>query len=178
MRFTTPEYRQKLLTAARLILKQERSVIRDNLDLLESAAELRDGWRVDGFMPYAYQAQWFESGSKFRLRYLSAANRIGKTFCAAAEFSYHATGCYPEWWRGYRSPTELIGLSRIMWAVGYSSESTRKVLQKELAGTDDARQRHKFGTGSIPRERINFDSLVCDGEALKSLRVYHESGEE
>lgn len=178
MRFTTPEYRQKLLTAARLILKQERSVIRDNLDLLESAAELRDGWRVDGFRPYAYQAQWFESGAKFRLRYLSAANRIGKTFSAAAEFSYHATGCYPDWWRGYRAPTELIGLSRIMWAIGVSSESTRKVLQKELIGTDDARQRHKFGTGSIPRERINFDSLVCDGETLKSLRVYHESGEE
>ncbi|WP_336285110.1 terminase large subunit domain-containing protein [Citrobacter arsenatis] len=35
-----------------------------------------------------------------------------------------------------------------------------------------------FGTGSIPRERINFDSLVCGGETLKSLRVYHVSGEE
>lgn len=178
MKFTTPSYRAKLLKAAKLICKQGRAVIRDNLDLLESAAELKDGWKVDDFNPYTYQCLWFESGATYSLRYLSAANRIGKTFGAAAEYSYHATGEYPEWWRGYRAPSEKIGLSRIMWAIGVSSESTRKVLQKELIGTDDARQRDKFGTGSIPRERINFDSLVCDGETLKSLRVYHVSGEE
>lgn len=178
MNTTTPEYRAKLFRAAKLICKQPRNVIRDNLDLLEAAAELKDGWAVDSFTPYPYQLQWFESGLKYSLRYLSAANRIGKTFGAAAEFSYHATGEYPEWWNGYRAPSEKIGLSRVMWAIGVSSESTRKVLQKELLGTDDARQRAKFGTGSIPRERINFDSLVCDGETLKSLRVYHVSGEE
>lgn len=178
MNFTTPEYRQKLIRAAHLIARQSRAVVRDNLDLLEAAVSVKEHWKIDDFKPYAYQAQWFESGGKYRLRYLSAANRIGKTFSAAAEFSYHATGCYPTWWKGYRAPTETIGLSRIMWAIGVSSESTRKVLQKELIGTDDARQRNMFGTGSIPRERINFDSLVCDGETLKSLRVYHVSGEE
>lgn len=178
MNFTTPEYRARLLKAARLLCKQPRSVIRDNLDILEAAAVIKDHWKVDDFSPYPYQQLWFESGLDHSLRYLSAANRIGKTFSAAAEFSYHAMGEYPSWWKGYRTPSECIGMARILWAVGVSSESTRKVLQKELMGTDDARQRHKFGTGSIPRERINFDSLVCDGETLKSVRVYHVSGEE
>lgn len=178
MRFTTPEYRQKLYKAVGLLLKQERSVISEHLDMLEAIADLKDSWKVDMFLPYEYQLKWLDSGKRHRLRYLSAANRIGKTFAAAAEFSYHATGCYPDWWNGYRVTEERISMARVLWAIGVSADSTRTTLQKELLGTDDARQRDRFGTGSIPRERINFESLVCDGQAVRSFRVFHTSGEE
>lgn len=152
--------------------------IRNNLDVIEAAVTIKEQWKVDSFIPYDYQLKWFDSGLNHRLRYLSAANRIGKTYGAAAEFSYHATGLYPEWWNGYRVTNNLITSARVLWAVGVSADSTRTTLQKELLGTDDARQRHMIGTGSIPRERINMESLVCDGQAIRSFRVFHVSGEE
>ncbi|MBF4178898.1 terminase large subunit domain-containing protein [Lelliottia nimipressuralis] len=116
--------------------------------------------------------KWFASGASYLLRYLSAANRIGKTYGAAHEFAYHATGQYPSWWKGYRCEAGTL------WAVGISSDSTRKVLQKELIGTNDARSTQLYGTGSIPRDLIVWDSIVRRGEALISLRVKHASGEE
>ncbi|EIK5733611.1 terminase family protein [Salmonella enterica] len=178
MRFTTPEYRQNLLAAARALSNSTMEDIRNNLDVIEAAVTIKEQWKVEGFLPYEFQQRWFDSGLNHRLRYLSAANRIGKSFGAAAEFSYHATGLYPEWWRGYRVTNELITTARVLWAIGVSADSTRTTIQLELLGTDDARQRHLFGTGSIPRERINMDSFVCDGQAVRSFRVYHASGEE
>lgn len=178
MSFTTPEYRANLIKAARLLSQAGMAEIRNNLDIIEAAVCIKEQWMVDGFIPYEFQLKWFDSGSRHRLRYLSAANRIGKTFGAAAEFSYHATGCYPDWWNGYRVTNDHIGTARVLWAIGVSADSTRTTLQKELLGTDDARQRDKIGTGSIPRERINMDSLVCDGESVRSFRVFHVSGEE
>lgn len=178
MRFTTPEYRQNLLAAAYALSNSTMEDIRNNLDVIEAAVAIKEQWKVEGFEPYDFQQKWFDSGLNHRLRYLSAANRIGKSFCAAAEFSYHATGLYPDWWRGYRVTNELITTARVLWAIGVSADSTRTTIQLELLGTDDARQRHLFGTGSIPRERINMDSFVCDGQAVRSFRVYHASGEE
>ncbi|EAM4957064.1 terminase family protein [Salmonella enterica] len=178
MRFTTPEYRQNLLAAARALSNSTMEDIRNNLDVIEAAVAIKEQWKVEGFTPYEFQQKWFDSGLNHRLRYLSAANRIGKSFCAAVEFSYHATGLYPDWWRGYRVTNKLITTARVLWAIGVSADSTRTTIQLELLGVDDARQRHLFGTGSIPRERINMDSFVCDGQAVRSFRVYHESGEE
>lgn len=175
---TTLEYRNKVRYIARLACAAGHDAMRKNFHVIRAAQHFNKFYKIDFFEPYKYQLKWFRSGQHFRLRYLSAANRIGKTYCGAAEFSYHATGNYPAWWQGYITPTTCIGGDRIMWAVGVSAESTRKVLQKELLGTDDARQKHLFGSGSIPRELINFDSFVCDGETVKSFRVFHASGEE
>lgn len=169
---TTREYRDKVRKLATVICRAGVEAMRNNFHVVQAARYFNKFYAVDFFEPYDYQRKWFESGSRFRLRLLSAANRIGKTYGGAVEFAYHATGCYPAWWQGY-----VCG-SGILWAIGVSAESTRKVLQKELLGTSDARQKHLFGSGSIPRERINFESFVCDGESVKSFRVFHVSGEE
>lgn len=79
----------------------------------------------------------------------------------------HATGLYPEWWTGKR-----FNKGGLLWAVGNTSDSTRKVLQKELLGTANAKMREDIGTGSIPRHAIDFGKgLVTDGERIKEIKV-------
>lgn len=170
--FASFEKRQKVRAAARALVKAGKAAIKANPHVIRAAQYFNKFYRWDDFNPYAYQHKWFASGASYLLRYLSAANRIGKTYGAAHEFAYHATGIYPEWWKGYRCGAGTL------WAVGISADSTRKVLQKELIGTNDARATERFGTGSIPRDLIVWDSIVRRGEQLISLRVKHISGEE
>jgi len=76
-----------------------------------------------------------------------AANRIGKSFCGAAEMSYHLTGIYPKWWGG-RVYTQPI----TAWAGGVSNETTRDIVQAELLGSPD--DPDAFGSGAIPKNYI------------------------
>ncbi len=168
----TFEHRMKVRAAARALAKAGKAAIKANPHVIRAAQYFNKFYRWDSFNPYAYQVKWFASGASYLLRYLSAANRIGKTYGAAHEFAYHATGQYPSWWKGYRCGAGTL------WAVGISSDSTRKVLQKELIGTNDARSISKYGTGSIPRDCIIWDSIVRRGETLVSLKIKHISGEE
>jgi len=169
---STFEHRLKTRAAARALVKAGKASIKANPHIIRAAQYFNKFYKWDEFKPYAYQLKWFASGASYLLRYLSAANRIGKTYGAAHEFAYHATGLYPSWWKGFRCGAGTL------WAVGISSDSTRKVLQKELIGTNDARSTERYGTGSIPRDLIVWDSIVRRGEALISLRVKHVSGEE
>lgn len=162
--------RNKVREAARLLVLAGRAAIKAKPHVVKLAKYFNKFYRWDLFDPYQYQLDWFESGSRCLLRYLSAANRIGKTYGAAHEFAYHATGQYPSWWKGFRCEAGTL------WAVGISSDSTRKVLQKELIGTNDARNTNAYGTGAIPRDLIVWDSVVRRGESLVSLRVKHASG--
>ena len=87
----------------------------------------------------------------------------------------HVTGRYPEWWEGHRFKKPILA-----WAVGNTSDSTRKVLQKELLGTSNAKMREEVGTGSIPKKDIDFGKgLITDGERIKSVKVkyYNSKGE-
>jgi phage terminase large subunit-like protein len=170
--FTTLQYRTKLRNLARLICKKGHDTMREHMHILMATKDINKFYRLDFFKPYAYQHRWFASGALCLLRYLSAANQIGKTYGAAHEFAYHATRLYPDWWKGFRCGAGTL------WAIGISADSTRKVLQKELIGTNDARNTAEFGTGTIPRELINWDSIVRRGESLISLRVHHASGVE
>ncbi len=138
--------------------------------VINDAQRIRKYYKLALFQPYEYQRTWFRSGATHLLRYLSAANRIGKTFSAAAEFTYHATGDYPSDWDGFRCGPGTL------WAVGISTDAVRTVLQKELLGTDDAKQEKKYGTGTIPKHLII--SVERDGHRVKSMRIRHVSGEE
>lgn len=169
---STLTQRNNIRKIAIAICQAGKGVARKNISVLQSAKYLNTFYKLDLFEPYEYQLKWFRSGSTCLLRYLSAANQIGKTYGAAHEFAFHATGLYPSWWKGFRCGAGSL------WAVGVSAESTRKVLQKELIGTNDARSSVLFGSGSIPRELIVWDSIVRRGEALVSLRVHHASGGE
>lgn len=173
--FTTREYRDRVRRLAAMIVSQGKERMREHIHLLRMAANFNKYYKLDFFEPYEYQMRWFRSGSRYLLRYLSAANQIGKTYCEAVEFAYQSTALYPAWWPGFRCERADDG-TRIMWAIGISADATRDVLQKELIGTSNVKRRDEIGTGAIPRERIDFDSFITDGEKLKSFRVWDEAG--
>ena len=103
--------------------------------------------KLDYYDPYPYQRNFHDTGSSCNQRLLMAANRIGKSYCGAAEMSFHLTGLYPKWWKGriYRQP--ITG-----WAGGVSNETTRDIVQAELLGSPDDPE--AFGSGAIPRSKI------------------------
>lgn len=173
--FTTREYRDRVRRLAAMIVSQGKDKMRQHVFTLREAAHFNKFYKLDFFEPYQYQMRWFRSGSTYLLRYLSAANQIGKTYGEAAEFAYQTTAMYPHWWPGFRCDRAADD-SRVMWAIGISTDATRKVLQNELLGTNSAKRREEIGSGTIPRELIDMDSLICDGEVVKSFRVWDMTG--
>ena len=103
--------------------------------------------RIDLYDPYPYQDKFHETGKTASQRLLMAANRIGKSYCGAAEMSYHVTGMYPTWWKGRRYTQPITA-----WAGGVSNETTRDIVQAELLGSPDDPE--AFGSGAIPRKYI------------------------
>ena len=79
--------------------------------------------RIDLYDPYPYQDKFHETGKTASQRLLMAANRIGKSYCGAAEMSYHVTGMYPTWWKGRRYTQPITA-----WAGGVSNETTRDIV--------------------------------------------------
>lgn len=81
------------------------------------------------YEPYPWQVKFYRAGRTHKQRMLLAANRVGKTLGAAAEFACHVTGEYPEWWDGKKYAHALTA-----WALGVSGEQIRDVIQAELIG--------------------------------------------
>ena len=103
--------------------------------------------KIDFYDPYPYQLNFHETGSEANQRLLMAANRIGKSYCGAAEMAYHVTGLYPKWWNGRRFDKPIVA-----WAGGVSNETTRDIVQFELLGSPDDPE--AFGSGAVPRSCI------------------------
>ena len=117
---------------------------------VEIAREIRTRERfnkLDFYDPYPYQQNFHETGSEANQRLLMAANRIGKSYCGAAEMAYHCTGLYPKWWKGRRFTQPIVA-----WAGGIANETTRDIVQFELLGSPDDPE--AFGSGAIPRSCI------------------------
>lgn len=125
------------------------------------------------WQPYPFQLEWIEASKTYRQRYLSAANRIGKTYGAALELAVHITGLYPEWWDGKKFDIENPST---FWAIGVSQESVNSVLMKELLGVSDCRNLAGLGTGAIPKDCIDSFSLVKDGARCLQVRINHVNG--
>lgn len=129
--------------------------------------------RLEWFTPYPYQRKFMNASKDYLIRYLRAGNRTGKTYGAAAEFAYHITGRYPDWWEGAR----ISGAGHTFWAVGITLDSVATVMQKELFGTADIRT-DELGTGTIPLECIERNQgWNPDGSRLKSCVIRHSSGQ-
>src|SRR5712691_11536865 len=97
------------------------------------------------FAPYLKQAEFLALGRVKRERLLMAANRVGKTEVGAYEAMLHATGLYPDWWRGrfFNGPTKG-------WVCGETSLAVRDVVQTKLCG--EAGVEAAWGTGMIPKD--------------------------
>lgn len=142
------------------------------IELLEKREEWRKYNILSEFNPYEFQLQFYKASASYKRRFLCAANRVGKSFSEAAEVSWHLTGLYPDWWEGHKFNKPIL-----LWCVGITGDSTRKVLQKELFGTPMAKDAAAIGTGSIPRSCIDFDTLERDGNIIKVAKIKHHNPE-
>ena len=140
------------------------------LKLLKEKEERKNSNRIKFYDPYPYQKKFHAAGQDCAQRILMAANRVGKTFCGAAETAFHLTGEYPDWWEGRR-----FELPVRVWVAGESNDTTRDIIQKELFGSpQDPSQK---GKGAIPLDRI-VDTVRKPGvpNAFSSAIVKHKTG--
>lgn len=142
------------------------------IKLLEEKLRRKKSARVIYFKPYEWQSDLYAAGSKYKQRLLMAANRVGKTYSAAVEVSYHLTGDYPDWWQGVR-----FDFPPDIWALGVTGEQIRDVVQKELFG--DLVGDELEGTGAVPRNKIDHSSIIRSSQTkglIKEVKVRHRSG--
>lgn len=102
---------------------------------------------------------------------LCAANQIGKTYTGTTIDAMHLLGDYPDDWPGHKFQT-----APICWALGYSMEKTRDLLQTALFG------RYRGGSfegALVPAGRIlSHESAIGTPNAMRTVRVRHASGAE
>ena len=140
------------------------------LELLQEKQRRLETRRIAQYDPYDYQTKFHTEGQSCPQRILMAANRVGKTYCGAAETAYHLTGEYPEWWKGHKFNKPIRA-----WAAGESNDTTRDIIQKELFG--NPQDPTKKGTGAVPLDNI-VETVRKPGvpNAFSSVLVKHRSG--
>src|SRR5262249_28115250 len=117
--------------------------------------------------PYPKQREFHEAGLKHRERLLMAGNQLGKTLAGGFEAAMHATGRYPDWWKGKRFDRPTVG-----WACGVTGEVVRDTVQKVLVGGSG-----QEGPAAIPNDAIA-GPVSARGipDLLDTIRVNHVSG--
>ncbi|ELP3919281.1 terminase family protein [Escherichia coli] len=123
--------------------------------------------------PYPFQLDWIRASNNYRQRYLSAANRIGKSYGACMELAAHITGLYPPDWEGKKLDFDRPA---VFWTIGVTQDSVNTVLMKELLGVSDCRNLSELGSGAIPRDCIDSFSMVKDGARCLQVRINHVNG--
>jgi len=119
------------------------------------------------YVPYPRQEQFHNAGATHRERLLIAANQSGKSLAGGMECAMHATGRYPDWWRGRRFDKPTIG-----WGAGTTNETTRDTVQRILVGRPG-----QPGTGAIPKDAIlELVSARGTPDLLDSIKIRHVSG--
>ncbi len=121
--------------------------------------------------PYPKQREFHTLGAACRERGLIAANRVGKSECAAAETAMHLTGRYPEGWTGHKFDYPITA-----WAAGEDGELVRDVSQAKLCGTPGVVE--DFGTGYIPKDAFVDRPSLARGttDLYDTVHVRHASG--
>src|SRR6476660_5804276 len=123
--------------------------------------------RLNYYRPYSKQLEFHEAGATHRERLLMAGNQLGKTLAGGFEAAMHATGRYPDDWKGKRFDRPTVG-----WACGVTGEVVRDTVQKILVGRTGQQ-----GTGAIPKDAIA-ELVTARGtpDLLDSIKVNHLSG--
>jgi phage terminase large subunit-like protein len=123
--------------------------------------------RLQYYKPYPKQLQFHNAGAKYRERLMCAGNQLGKTLAGGFEAAMHATGRYPDWWKGKRFDAPTVG-----WCCGVSGEVVRDTVQRILLGRAGA-----IGTGTIPKDAI-IETITARGIAdlVGTIKVQYVSG--
>ena len=151
-------------------LSKNREALREIADALKALDDKRRFRAIDFFRAYPKQAEFFDSGSRYSERLLSAGNQQGKTQAGAAEMTYHLTGDYPDDWFGRRWDRPIKA-----WGCGESTLLVRDVQQAKLCGEpglEDA-----FGTGLIPKAAFVGKPSMARGitDAYDTIHVQHKT---
>lgn len=118
---------------------------------------------------YGWQREFAASTKTHSESCLMAANQVGKTRTGTAIDAIHLLGDYPDDWEGY-----AFEFPPTCWALGYSMEKTRDLLQTALFGEFI---NGGFSGGLIPRERVvSWESAIGTPNAMRTVRVKHRLG--
>ena len=152
------------------------STERQLAELLTAIERRKQTHKLEVYKPYPYQerfhhAEGFKTPGKLaQFRAIIAANKIGKTLCAAYEMAMHLTGEYPDWWQGHRFNRAITA-----WAAGVTNDTTKEIVQQELFG--DPENDAARGTGAVPLHRIGKVTRKAGvPNALESVLVKHKAG--
>lgn len=123
--------------------------------------------------PYPWAVKFHNAGEKFPDRALLAANRVGKSRTCGAEVSIHATGLYPDWWKGRRYDRPTSGC-----ICGETNEQMRDIQQLSVYGGLIPETSDPAGTGWIPKESIvSWSYRQCGIKGVfDEVKVRHVSG--
>lgn len=146
-------------------------------ELRQTLAELEEidraktyGGQILFFAPYPKQALFLMLGSTALERILFAGNQNGKSITAAFEVACHATGWYPQWWKGRRYKKATRG-----WCCGTTAESVLNIIQRKLCGNPGIES--DWGTGMIPKASLMAKSMARGvSNLIDTLQVRHASG--
>ena len=137
--------------------RQKKLELLHELEELANEKRRREKWRrLQAFTPYPWQTDFCNSSGVNNQTLLMAANRVGKTYTGGFNIACHATGHYPDWWKGHRWDGPIT-----IWVAGISAESTRDILQAELLGPPE--NPDERGSGMIPVE--------CVGDVTRKPQV-------
>jgi len=118
---------------------------------------------------YDWQYEFVESTKDHYESCLCAANQIGKTYTGTEIDAVHLMGDYPDTWPGHR-----FEFPPLCWALGFSMEKTRDLLQTALFGKY---QGGSFEGGLVPADRIlDWESAGGTANAMRTVRVKHAKG--
>ena len=145
-------------------------MLSDYLETLQALKRKKDRSRLTEYRPYGKQREFHKNGALFNERLFMAGNQLGKTLAGGAEFAYHLTGIYPDWWEGLRFDEPPL-----LWASGVTSETTRDNPQNILVGSP-ARE-EDWGTGFIPGDSILGTTRAMGvANLLDNVQVKHRNG--
>ena len=118
---------------------------------------------------YPKHWEFFDATATHSAVLFTAGNQVGKSISSASALVYFMTGVYPPGWKGrvFDGPVNC-------WVVGRSSELVRQTIQPLLLG-----QVGQPGTGLIPKDKLDIDTLVDAKRASTSVstfRVKHANG--
>src|ERR1700719_3540018 len=138
------------------------------LKALDAARRVR---KIDEFVPYPKQQEFFDFGLNFNERLFQMGNQQGKTEAGAVEMVFHLTGDYPEWWLGRRFTKAVKA-----WAIGVDEKAVRDGPQEKLIGKPGILSER--GTGYIPKAAFIGDPSTSRGttDLIDTVHVRHKSG--